>query len=699
MMRPRIYRIEISDNSSISVFNNIDELEFEQNQALNTKIIYDLGFKSVNIRDLETDIKKLPFGVYISKSFANARPGEEWSYTSEVYELGSVLGVHALKASPLNGILENAPAIEFLESYSKNELTSNTRIDRLEPKQEYLFNMHRWSERAKNVLNRQNIRTVQQLLEVTYTEMATWRNCGQKTLQEIEEFKSNFGEDQSKQRIIQDYYLFDFEWSARTMKFLDSRRISKLSELIKLSKREMLETPKIGRLTVAEIESFLDEHHLSFESSNSNIAFVKPEIQPITLSSSIAEDLTVQLEQAKTNPKHEEIFKHRTGLFEYRVLEEISSQFNVTRQRIEQLQYKFFQRLWTKPDSVLPVWLSNLSERVEHAGSTVLLTDFIQNSEIFDGLHDPEKCLKFMIWCDKKFPIEKTIPALHIINFASQTYISNLNQDEVDSIWKFVRGEFSKGQNNAVREIYKNIEPFITQKQMKLFEVMFSNCCENSVIDLNDEDEEVLLKPFSNSEVATVMQKMRLAIKSSNNPIKTKDLLELFEIGEYTCNFNSAINLLHHEPDVYQSSHGEWSDFDKLNISLDETKVLTEIASKLANERGKKGFHSREVNTAAEKHLKSRLSEFQVSAVIKTNGKFITLGRNYFCSSKYKNAERPKIKDLVEEVLRLEGAPMHITDILDIVSRRRSIDKKMIFSAVPPIINLGNNILSLEYWE
>jgi len=53
--------------------------------------------------------------------------------------------------------------------------------------------IHEWlcshlSVRAANILHNRNIVTAQQLVRLTETEMATWKNCGRKTREEISAF-------------------------------------------------------------------------------------------------------------------------------------------------------------------------------------------------------------------------------------------------------------------------------------------------------------------------------------------------------------------------------------------------------------------------------------------------------------------------------------------------------------------------------
>ncbi len=135
------------------------------------------------------------------------------------------------------------------------------------------------SVRAAGLFDKLGLKTVGDLVERTPSELLRQRNCGRRTISELQGKLQDYGlslsdpEQDDSQKLgqpappeILSVPLAHLNLSARARSFLARRRIAFVGDLCQLTEHEVWRTPNVGRKTVHELRQALDALGLRFGS-------------------------------------------------------------------------------------------------------------------------------------------------------------------------------------------------------------------------------------------------------------------------------------------------------------------------------------------------------------------------------------------------------------------------------------------------
>jgi RNA polymerase sigma factor (sigma-70 family) len=240
------------------------------------------------------------------------------------------------------------------------------------------------SVRAVNCLKAMNVTFVRDLINLTENELLHQPNMGRKSVSEIKRKlkrlnlrlgmkladsptnKENATTNASKMLAFETspellVPVENLNFSIRTLNCLKVLRVTHVGDLVQLSEPELLRADNLGQVSLRNIKEVLNELGLSLGMELSvwppnNLELLSPKAtqrqspnetvisnSPLNISNPISVADAIE----KLSERERFVIKHRYNLFgfDYRTLEQLGSELNVTRERIRQLEQKGRKKL------------------------------------------------------------------------------------------------------------------------------------------------------------------------------------------------------------------------------------------------------------------------------------------------------------------------------------------------------------------
>ena len=576
--------------------------------------------------------------------------------------------------------------LQLLVSEQQTEFNPN--VDILDDKN--IFDLKDWSVRAENVLRGENINTVKDLREFGPANFLSVRNCGRKTVNEIQEFIQNLSQHDFQEEHISNRPDLSLpidlsNWPVPLQKEMSSHGIISCNDLMLVSIQ-----------TLSGASGFtLKEEHLQFvrdfASRNGfkireKIMDPLPDFTPeefVTKIKTVREEFdTVMLDlEAGTSDK----VRRRFGVNGHKeTLEDIAQDYDITRERVRQIVENVWRRKLSKLRSIktMTVKLSDIfSSPFHHERASELTSDIGEIKDFFDNQKFYAEVFRKVTSVDVK-----------AIEIDGEIFLANYDQTEVQKFHTEVYNFLVDSIGATEEELLSAVEIEFNQapKQAK---AALNNLLKFCIF--KDEDDEKQLFEVRNRNSAGL--EAAKVLFDSFEPLSAEEILEnifaqnpgLQADGEI--NQRNIQNQLGYFKGVYHMSHHTWGTIKHIPLFGEEYNHVVEAIEYFIYNRDETQFHSREVLPHLPNFASERIQDFHVTALIREHNLENYLGRNVFGPE---GEERIHLFDVIVEVLKEEGHPLHASQILERVGERRSVNPAMQIQVKPPIVALGGNMFT-----
>lgn len=529
-------------------------------------------------------------------------------------------------------------------------------------------------------------------------------NLSLEAQKEIEKLVSKNEVSATKKKSVEDLHLQDFEWSVRTTNVFKNEQIKKLSDLLRYSTRDLLALKNFGRLSLAEVESFLStydirlpEHHLDDPLSNIEFTEFTEELFELEQNDNFFDCVKLAFKKID-DERIQGYLLDRSGIRAKKTLEELGIQEGVTRERIRQLEAKGLEKVFNQKPNYFRLFYERVQEIVSSSPVALRFEDLSNiDSRFGSGERDRDLLHYVMHYCRKALKASELME-LYLVKHESSFYILPLDSDNMHELRVSLIHTLQESESMALADLLSGIKDKMPSSHGIAIDLLFEDLIQNCLIEKKDEAE-IFIKYVGWSTIERAAQFLLREIKNSEVPLRRTELEQLISNSNYSISFSSVHNALISSDEVYPSSHGSWGTIEHFNFSeLDKAKILN--CAKILCERDKNiQFHSREIIQKLNGQVDLAIDEFGAAAVLRKYGKFNYLGRNIFTGLDSEIERRMFINETLVKVLREAGRPIHISTLLEEARKYVSIGEHAILQFKKPVINLGAATFALDYWD
>ncbi len=396
----------------------------------------------------------------------------------------------------------------------------------------------------------------------------------------------------------------------------------------------------------------------------------------------------------KIDERHATILKKRIGLGESRkTLEQLSTTFGVTRQRVQQLEKKAItainhpQRGWN-PDNVWGLSLKNILDTPYYP---ITPQKLVVLDERFDFQEFGEEALYHLI----KNLLSNNVE-FHSIFYNGNTYYAQENQDTFNATLEGIKSILPSLEGQAMTSVETAVKGIIPKKLSVFMTLLLSDALEHSLIE--EIGEVTILKSYAMRMTAKTVA--RRLLEDVKEPITNETARKIISQNYPDVEFRSVMNAVANLSDVFPMAHGVWGTIKMLGFTDNEMVQLKTLFSDFLTQLNKDQFHSNELHTFLATHnvyFNVKLDSYKISALLQHFKIGHYLGRNMFSKAEG-DANRILLKDIVINYLTDEQKPVKKNMIIEAVNNIRSFDGDLNLGQMPEIVNLGKGYYALTHW-
>lgn len=577
----------------------------------------------------------LPIGIYCTLGFKEASPGELWKFGDTCGRLNGAVNIIPIV---------NAPIIDFIVS-----------------------------EQSKA-----SLKSLQLKFSTTISDTQTNTISGTK---------------------VADEKLSDFEFSVRTTNVFQVNNIVFLSDLMEFSEAELLRFPNFGRKSLTEVKEFLAERDLVLDQNN--VVFsgaIAEQKKPREVVSSCAEhDIREEIDKLD-DQRTIDILLARVGFGEHRTLQDLGLVYGITRERIRQIEAQGIIKILKKPRNLFSMWNEIILEIVQASIYPIEVEKFAFFETAFKSVEVREgRLLRFLIGLNKR-NIENYSNRLGFIEFKGKQFISEFPQDEFDEIHKLIIEIFANASRKPLNDLKEACYNFSTSEKEKYFNLIFEHELSNSLVSRNADGVDIFVKYVRQSNIEIGMQLLIDHVNAADAPVKTEDLQDFVE-KKTPISFRSIANALHNNDDIFPYRHGLWATFKHLDFTETDKRIILEAANRKLSDSAYTQLHTRDLEQELTGKLSNDINYFAIAGILRKYSDLNYLGRSVFCAKNAELEQRFFIHDALVNVLRANDRPMHISELIEQAREFVSISDSYQPAVKAPIINVGNSVYALDYWD
>ncbi len=350
------------------------------------------------------------------------------------------------------------------------------------------INFINFSTRAYNVLNENNIKTINELMNLTDEQIISFKNSGIKTLNEIKDTikKINlnfFHIDELKENLF--YVISDkFTLSENTNILLSKLNIKTVWQLLIHFPHDILNQPDSSNINYEELKDLLS--NLGY--SKYPIQFTNEQVEELTkpsineaLNSNPLEAIALfstymdNIVNNEFNERYKVVYEKRIKPQKKATLEEIGQIFDLSRERIRQMEVKLLRKL-RRPKIVANYFkqISKILSCLFNEYGKILHFNLFQSNNVINSLTEEDKNLIFIFLQDcssisfnidwKLKVLYKTdIGNLDSLCYPEEIFINNFYSIKYSYIYDIVIKKFSPliNKNNLAQE--RNFDSIINE--------------------------------------------------------------------------------------------------------------------------------------------------------------------------------------------------------------------------------------------
>ncbi|MDA7461680.1 hypothetical protein N8914_06705 [Planktomarina temperata] len=732
-MKPRLFLFDSRKDYYGEIILDLSSLNDREFHFKDTQYFIDIGFRAPTPTDVEHALDGCPAGVYCSGAFRDGDPGERWSFSKEIKNEPNTKKMYAITQCPLKNFdLDQEKFSELQLVIDANNQNHTNKFNSFVDVGDVELSNVNFSVRTRNVLKAANIVFLSDLLQSDSADLLNIQNSGRKTVNEIQNYLKFRGLDldsdenvriskllkdrktvlsahsndqnstlNSMQVTVPDMLLQSFDFSVRTRNIFLKENINYVSELVKWNEPALLRIKNFGRKSLSEIKLFLTNMGLSL--GDNKTVFSHPEIEfsdPETLvGQNFFEDVLHEIQSVK-DQRQKDILLSRFGFPAFLTLEEIGEKYSVTRERIRQLESKGLDEIFRNRNNKLRAWYQILTSICLEASFPIE----IQSADIVDQRlknenYNLEKLIKKTIyWTDRKGNLGDK-KRLFIVGFGANSYLSHISQEDLLRLNDLVEKELSSVERVKLLTIKNKLKAYVPETQMGFFNLIWQREIKNCLIvgEHTDEDSLVVVKYIKRSKIERTVQLIIEKVNASDFPLRREDFTPIIE--GYKISHRSVSVALQNNDEIFPIRHGLWATFKHLKFTKNDQKIILNEAAEKIKSKPNLQFHTREIEEKIKDALSTELNYFAITAILTKFGDFKYLGRNVFVSSEADIEQRYFIHQAAVNVLRSNNRIMHIKDIFQEASELVSIHSPDAINISPPMVNLGDRMIALDYWE
>lgn len=512
----------------------------------------------------------------------------------------------------------------------------------------------KFTVRTTNVLRREKLQTIGDLVQLSPNNLLKLRNFGRKSLVEIETFLHQYG--------LQ----------------------------LKFEQNDMREQ-------TASLEFDKDTFHVDGPMSSYDIdRFIQTTKEPSVTFDNL--DLTVfenfQLGLEHLTDREKIILIKRIGFAVVpQTLDQLGKEFKLTRERIRQIEVKAWKKLahpstgWNPSD----IWDVALSDVFDKTTSPLSLHNLMLLDERFRFPDDCYSALEYLLT-----NILNGMVVCHKIILDGQSYFARATQDLFDSTYDGVSSLVSSMEGQTLIDVEQGVKS-IVPAEIREFNSLFLHMTLRDASIRNDGGLEYL-ELFADKNTPNSV--LRLIFKNSAVPVTNAELDEILLLNYPNLNIRTVRGLLPNIDGIFPFSHGSWGSLEMLGLTDQEFAEIKSLTLQFIADFDVEQFHSFKVLDfikEREPNLAEKINEWGLSGLIRHFGICKYLGRNLFTTNEDDN-KRVYIKELVVDVLSNYQRPMKEAEIKTEISKVRYVGMSPL-QVSEPVLRLGRGYFVLQYWD
>ena len=639
-MRPRIFLAGEDQEFFSTLYNDLNDVKQLSLDFSAKRNFLHIGFKPIDAKLVSEALSEMPAGLYCSNTFVGSGPGDLWEFSPPLITLHDNTDVFFVTQAPI----------------------SNFEIDDVQLEQ------------------------VQSLIETRV--------------------KSD-----SDPEIVTDEYLSEHQWSVRTANVFARHKIEFLSQLLTYSDKDLLKLQNFGRTSLAEVENFLTERGLSLNSSTSftshipksdgdNLLFKKATANKYEISTetNFFQDIDNAL-LAVCDDRQYHIISNRSGLKNTQTLEQLAVEYNITRERVRQIEKTGLSKLFNQKSNAFTAWYSLFLDVIHRSLLPIPVIDYFTVDSRFDSSKPIFNLARYIVYFVNKIDKPEPDQALFPIWHKGKLYLLKANEDTYELMKKKLLETMLASENTSLNDIRKKMANYLSPTTEMVFELLLSEQLQKSIIRQDDDGETVFVRFVKRSNIESGKEFLIEQIELSDYPLSNDELESLLKASSIDVSYRSVANAMASSEDVFPTRHGRWGTFRHLTFSKEERDLIIQTAEHLCELNPEAQFHSREVKSALSNRINDDLTEFGITAILNKYGKYTYLGRNVFAPKSSNLEKRVQVNDMMVRVLSEFDRPMHASELIEATKKYVSVDDNIMVQPKSPMINIGQNTFALDFWD
>ena len=320
-------------------------------------------------------------------------------------------------------------------------------------------------------------------------------NLSLEAQKEIEKLVSKNEVSATKKKSVEDLHLQDFEWSVRTTNVFKNEQIKKLSDLLRYSTRDLLALKNFGRLSLAEVESFLStydirlpEHHLDDPLSNIEFTEYTEELFELEQNDNFFDCVKLAFKKID-DERIQGYLLDRSGIRAKKTLEELGIQEGVTRERIRQLEAKGLEKVFNQKPNYFRLFYERVQEIVSSSPVALRFEDLSNiDSRFGSGERDRDLLHYVMHYCRKALKASELME-LYLVKHESSFYILPLDSDNMHELRVSLIHTLQESESMALADLLSGIKDKMPSSHGIAIDLLFEDLIQNCLIEKKDEAE------------------------------------------------------------------------------------------------------------------------------------------------------------------------------------------------------------------
>ena len=494
--------------------------------------------------------------------------------------------------------------------------------------------------------------------------------------------------------------LEDFHFTVRSKNVFISENIKYVGELLGYTEAQLLRLKNMGRKSVLEIKDFLRDNDLAlprvdtdkkpFDSENKKNSPITDNSKKLNFDTGFCEQIEDALNLLDNRSR--DIIRRRSGLRDKEhTLEMCGRVYKVSRERIRQIEAKTLKKL--KHASFSLPW-EEFETQLHKVFNKGILPITLENLGASHSLfHHSEKHKKLLVYL-----ITNAVKQKYFISkFEDWEYLSRFHPDSIGEYTNNIENVLSNCEGKTKDECFSLAKQVLPANASEFSSILTERALKHCI--WQESDGAKVLRIFSNQSSAVNVALS--IILDSEFPVSNSQIEKLLQEKYPTYELRNVINRLQDAPGIFPFSHGTWGSINHIGLTDAEMQSFKIYIRDFLRQIERDQFHGAEVYNYISQFdpiLRKKLTDFNVSGLIRHFGSAVYLGRNMF-SKTGSNTERLQLHDLVVKALRESECPLKTKDIRKIIEKQRYVKKN--FQVLPndPIQRIGNGFFGLTDWN